>query len=587
MNKIIKSLSLVLAVAAIAGYGTYSYFSDTEASNGNTFTAGSIDLSLGGDFSSLNNVNGTPQITAANPSKPGQALYNFTDLKPGDQGGGSFNLAVTSNEAYVCAKSTITGTPENVRNYPELNAGDLTTGSNEGELQNFLQLATFADYDGDGKYDVNEPVNVNQYGGDGDGFTMAEIAAAGWVPVADPTSPNTWLTIGSLQNAIPKSAGMLYCFGKFTTTGSADTTQVTGCNGADVNGNQNVAQTDGIVGGIEFYAVQTRNNSTFRCSDMNKVGAANYVVPVNPTCNVTVDASIAGPYDTIQKGIDAATAGQTVCVKKGVYSEFIVAKELTVLGLNDPEGANAAIVKPSSASVGDLALVNSSNVTITGLQFDGTGTTFASQAAGIRVSPLLVDLSGVNITYNVVKNIATANGSAAKGIQWFVDKNLGQKLINSNFTNNTIDAINGGTKGGYGIQTVGSMNGVVINNNTISNTTGAWGAGVAVDTKDSALTAMSGNSISLNQIMTNVSGTGRFAVQIENSVAASGFVVNQNNLETLLHGGGNTFIGTEGSLNAKNNWWGTATPVLGTDVFVTGSNIVDFTAPAAAAFTTN
>jgi predicted ribosomally synthesized peptide with SipW-like signal peptide len=54
MKKIFKSALLVLGVAAIAGYATYSFFSDTETSNGNTFTAGSIDLSLGGDFASAN-----------------------------------------------------------------------------------------------------------------------------------------------------------------------------------------------------------------------------------------------------------------------------------------------------------------------------------------------------------------------------------------------------------------------------------------------------------------------------------------------------------------------------------------------------
>lgn len=136
MKKIIKSGFVVLAVAAIAGYGTYSYFSDKEVSNENTFQAGSIDLSLGGDFSSVGGVNGAQQVMALSSNNNGRALYNFTDLKPGDQGWGTFKIKVTSNDAYVCAKSTITSMPDGTHTEPEIEAGDAT--SNDGELQNYL-----------------------------------------------------------------------------------------------------------------------------------------------------------------------------------------------------------------------------------------------------------------------------------------------------------------------------------------------------------------------------------------------------------------------------------------------------------------
>lgn len=46
MIKIIKSLLIVFAVGAIATGATWSYFSDTEASTGNSFTAGKIDLQV-------------------------------------------------------------------------------------------------------------------------------------------------------------------------------------------------------------------------------------------------------------------------------------------------------------------------------------------------------------------------------------------------------------------------------------------------------------------------------------------------------------------------------------------------------------
>lgn len=58
MKKILLSLVVVVAVAAIAGGATWSYFSDTATSSSNTFSAGTMDLRLtDDDQTALNNVN--------------------------------------------------------------------------------------------------------------------------------------------------------------------------------------------------------------------------------------------------------------------------------------------------------------------------------------------------------------------------------------------------------------------------------------------------------------------------------------------------------------------------------------------------
>ena len=67
VNKIILSLVVIGAVAAIAVGGTMAYFSDTETSTGNTISAGVIDISVDGQ----NPWNET-------------YLEDLTDLKPGD-----------------------------------------------------------------------------------------------------------------------------------------------------------------------------------------------------------------------------------------------------------------------------------------------------------------------------------------------------------------------------------------------------------------------------------------------------------------------------------------------------------------------
>jgi len=76
-KKIILSLSVIGIVAAIAVGGTIAYFSDTETSVGNTFTAGTIDISLN--------------------SKGGQAVQTVSgdlDLKPSQTG---WTKAVVTN----------------------------------------------------------------------------------------------------------------------------------------------------------------------------------------------------------------------------------------------------------------------------------------------------------------------------------------------------------------------------------------------------------------------------------------------------------------------------------------------------------
>ena len=591
MKKILISVSIIAAAAAVIVGATTAFFSDTETSTGNTFTAGAIDLKIDNtsyatDFTIPDFQNPTGAIVAS-PANTWQAddltnqlFFYFADLKPGDVGEDTISLHVNNNDAYACMNIKLTEIPENDANEAEVSAGD-SSSDTTGELQNELYFAFWKD-DGDNVFETNETIFSQGLAKD--------LFEGNYLSLADSQINVLTGTPGPIQGGATYNIGKVWCFGTLTsnavTAGTGvNPTVATGfiCNGAPVG---NLSQTDGIKADVSFYAVQSRNNSEFTCESLNpKVGAANYVAGT-PTCNITVDDSIVGDRDTIQEGVNLANAGETVCVAEGNYNEFTVNKALTVRGLTDPEGLNAAIVKPSNVAATALALVTASNVTITGLKFNGDGLSIAGQAAGVQVSPIGSSLSNVNITYNYVKSIVAATGYAAKGIQWFTDTNSGLQLSNSSIKHNTIDKIGAIDKGGYGVQTVGSMSNVAIENNTISNTMGAWGAGIAVDTKDTSLTAMSGNTISLNQIMNNAAPI--FAVQIENRVNAAGVGVHQNNIDTLLYGGGNAVLGTEGTVNAENNWFGTATPAVGTDVFlVPATNVVDFDPAAGSAFLLN
>jgi len=73
MMKIAKSLAMIAFVAAIGVYATSSFFSDTETSVDNTFTAGTIDIDIDGD-------------------NPFEKNFNIGDLKPGEVGYINFKI---------------------------------------------------------------------------------------------------------------------------------------------------------------------------------------------------------------------------------------------------------------------------------------------------------------------------------------------------------------------------------------------------------------------------------------------------------------------------------------------------------------
>ena len=99
------------------------FFSDTETSTGNTFTAGAIDLTVDNE----SYVTGPDGELMASPNTSwelddltGQLFFNFSDLKPGDIGEDTISLHVDSNDAYLCSAVQITDDSDQSCTEPEL-----------------------------------------------------------------------------------------------------------------------------------------------------------------------------------------------------------------------------------------------------------------------------------------------------------------------------------------------------------------------------------------------------------------------------------------------------------------------------------
>lgn len=269
MNKVLLSLLTVAGVGVLAFGATQAFFSDTETSTGNVLQAGSIDLTVTGNFTSPANGS-TGNFVFPQGSVNG--LFAFTDLKPGDTGTGKVTINATSNPYWACVGLTNLEDNENLIVDPEAEAGDTT--ADNGELDNFLRVAVWKDTDNDGVYDGGETQLA------GSPFLASSLSTTPWLPLADSTGSGP-LGNTALTPATPYSIGMSYCFGTF------DTNLV--CS-SGINPLHNQAQTDSLKGDLEFYAVQSRNNGAFTCSSLN----------VSPTVTVVPTTTTVTPSVTVQ-----------------------------------------------------------------------------------------------------------------------------------------------------------------------------------------------------------------------------------------------------------------------------------------------
>ncbi len=276
MKRILLALGVIVFVGALAAGATGAFFSDSETSTGNTFTAGAIDLKVDSTqhYDGLICTNGfwvleNDVVPSARPDLIGLActgtwalkdlnptldkFFNFSDVKPGDIGENTISLHVDSNDAYACADITNIQNDENTLLAPEVNAGDTVDGPlGFGELGQNLDFLIWSDNGastnaGNNIWDADETIGTH--------VTGAAVASSSFT-LADATT-------GPIPGASTRFLGLAWCAGTFT-AGGPGVTPV--CNGTSMG---NIAQTDSYKADIALRVVQSRNNAAFRCSVPN------------------------------------------------------------------------------------------------------------------------------------------------------------------------------------------------------------------------------------------------------------------------------------------------------------------------------
>ncbi len=168
-------------------------------------------------------------------------FFNFADVKPQDHGTNLISMLVESNESYLCLNVANKENHENTHTAPEVAAGDSSGGALEGELGQFLMVVGW-----------RSDSMGNKIGSPLFGPTKADDLGA--ITYADSLSPWSPVTPGETQYI-----HLEWCFGGMSLSGNDVI-----CNGNVPNINQ--AQTDAFLADLQFYAVQSRNNSQFTCA---------------------------------------------------------------------------------------------------------------------------------------------------------------------------------------------------------------------------------------------------------------------------------------------------------------------------------
>ena len=154
MKRILISLMTITLVAALIGGGIYAAFSDIEASTGNVFTAGTLNLV---PSTSGTGPAGKYTVTAGGDGINGNVV--FEKLAPGDSGSITWTLQNLGNlDGTLTVTLTRTADNDNGINEPE-DAADgnplaASDGTAAGDLDDYMTVEILADLDGDDTYET-------------------------------------------------------------------------------------------------------------------------------------------------------------------------------------------------------------------------------------------------------------------------------------------------------------------------------------------------------------------------------------------------------------------------------------------------
>lgn len=202
-RKVLGSLGVISAGAAVGGMGTMALFTDEENTGPHQFEAGTLDLTV--DWKATHRMD-TKTVSANSSESVG---FTFGDCKPGDSGYAELCFTVVSNPAYVWLKANVGVDSDNTNTEPEIGVDAQVsatgTSSSDGELGD--EMTAKLVYDGSAVLDVDgNPISGS--------LNDVLAALSGGVRIEDVFNENEKCV--RLKWKIPSSAGNVIQGDKFT-----------------------------------------------------------------------------------------------------------------------------------------------------------------------------------------------------------------------------------------------------------------------------------------------------------------------------------------------------------------------------------
>ncbi len=165
MNSKILGSVLAMGVAVMMmGAGALAVFSDTERSDGNTFTAGSLDLKI--DLVSSTHMKADETVLEGplhfgeKNLEPDDLFFNWTDVKPGDKGEATISVHVENNAAWLWIGVDNLVDYEMGQTEPEADE-DESAGEMDGELSDHIMVTIWKD-NGAGDHEGNNILDSDE-----------------------------------------------------------------------------------------------------------------------------------------------------------------------------------------------------------------------------------------------------------------------------------------------------------------------------------------------------------------------------------------------------------------------------------------
>nr|MBA2693274.1 cadherin-like domain-containing protein [Rubrobacter sp.] len=299
----------------------------------------------------------------------------------------------------------------------------------------------------------------------------------------------------------------------------------------------------------------------FRWTDGNAAGADDGLAVDNLSLtafasDLTVCASGCN-FTSIQAAINAAAPGATISVEDGTYGESVTVNKdnLTINGANsgrvhdasdrgaesvvNAPGSNPAFTVAADGATIDGFTINGSSgddaISVEGASSDAGISNNIVGASGDNAAISFDSSSGQNTGADVSDNAITSEGTTSA---------VGVSLSNTDSSSVTGNAVT--DVDGSGVLVGGSVNGLTIQNNEI---TGSSGSAIRVP---ETLSANSGTQILGNTLVGN-----DYGIRFDNNTFSDELEIHQNRIV------GNTTNGIRGNdtngeprVDAENNWWG-------------------------------